>query len=274
MSDAVTARYKVKQELYEVMRRSRIRQGLTWQRAGTAFAAVALFTTLSVTSLSFALGVWWVPGSIQVERTGLIQIQSPLTDTPVRVYLNGTLVTDRLPAHLDRLRPQRYLVRVEKDGYQSWERSVEVKPNQRVLYSNLLLVRDEVTFAADAAVSPQDSRFIATDERDLFIKNTSELWYLDTLVVRMSDAIRTVRWHPLRSYVLVQTDKAVQLVSLDGLTVLTLLESTEKQALPVPAFFERGGRELVLSLESGVVFTKLYEATSLIDLLVGYRRTE
>src|SRR3989338_1823730 len=85
--------------------------------------------TVASLVLAVALGaIFWARGfkpdlKKGIERTGLLVITS--TPTGASVFLDGrlTAATDTNIAYLD---PKTYKVRIEKEGYSTWEKDVEV----------------------------------------------------------------------------------------------------------------------------------------------------
>src|SRR3972149_9988986 len=85
--------------------------------------------TIAVLVFTIAAGaIFWARGfkpdlKKGIERTGLLVITS--TPTAASVFLDGrlTAATDTNIAYLD---PKTYRVRIEKEGYSTWEKDVDV----------------------------------------------------------------------------------------------------------------------------------------------------
>lgn len=101
--------------------------------------------TIAITSLiliSAAVAIFWARGfkpdfkKGQIERTGLIVANS--IPTGATVYLDGrpTSATDTTITYLE---PKTYKVRIEKDGYTTWEKDIEVKADLAAEIKALLL---------------------------------------------------------------------------------------------------------------------------------------
>lgn len=128
--------------------------------------------TIAIASLiliSAAVAIFWARGfkpdfkKGQIERTGLIVASS--IPTGATVYLDGrpTSATDTTITYLE---PKIYKVRIEKDGYTTWEKDIEVKADLAAEIKALLLpTAPEIkplttTGAASPTLSPDDTKIV------------------------------------------------------------------------------------------------------------------
>src|SRR4030043_2392163 len=105
-----------------------------------------------------------------IERTGLMVISS--IPTAAQVYLDGRLTsaTDTNIAYLD---PKTYKVRIEKEGYTTWEKDIEVRADLSTeIHALLFPLAPEIkpltiSGAANPAISPDGTKIIygVTGER-------------------------------------------------------------------------------------------------------------
>jgi len=116
-----------------------------------------------------AIAIFWARGfkpNLQkgsIERTGLIVASS--IPTGAQVYLDGRLTsaTDTNIAFLD---PKTYKVRIEKDGYTTWEKDVEVRADLATEIKILLFpLAPEIkplttTGASNPTLSPDGSKIV------------------------------------------------------------------------------------------------------------------
>lgn len=185
----------------EVMTRS-YRKILFW-------ISTLTFIFLATPVILYSLGLRLAPHSWELVQAGGLSIAStPSTGT--RIFVDGkllretTLFTRRL--FLQGLTPRPYYIRIEKEGYFPWEKTLIVEP-ERVADARALLIKDGsegttllqgeyISFAfADTSESviklkntkKQDVYYSLDDERILPKLNTT-----GTTTPQLSDAARTV----------------------------------------------------------------------------------
>ncbi|NMB47989.1 PEGA domain-containing protein [Candidatus Kuenenbacteria bacterium] len=62
------------------------------------------------------------------QKTGMIFLETKPSEA--NVYLDGALVASKTPARLKDLAPNKYTLRIEKDGFQNWEKAIQVTEGQ------------------------------------------------------------------------------------------------------------------------------------------------
>ncbi len=124
------------------------------------WTSVALFVVLGPLLAAYASG-YRLDDALNVVRTGGIFIHSDVAGT--RVYLNDKFV-DRNGYFLrntliQNLRPNRtYHIRVEKDGYYWWEKTLYVRPNLVTEARVLMLPRTHTWKTIPATTTPEATR--------------------------------------------------------------------------------------------------------------------
>src|SRR5688572_16937606 len=76
----------------------------------------------------------------RVQKTGIIQAET--VPAEAKVFLDGSLQRKPTPASYARLLPEDYLVRIEKKGYLSWEKTLEVKSGRSTFATGIVLYAD------------------------------------------------------------------------------------------------------------------------------------
>lgn len=238
-------------------------QGLPWRRwfnnlmYGTAFAVIA------TGALLWALGyrVNRVAGSI--EQTGLLELYSPQAGLNPQVYINGVLQEESLPLTLRWLFPGRYDVRVSKQGYQTWEKQVVIRKNQRETFPGILL-----SYSEPKPIQPPQLRIDELvnrriDNKNLTVKSDNELWVGDVFITRTSADILNPEWYLDDTHVIYQTGN--QLILRDLTANTTQVLATFQTEAPVPFVIRESGRVLVYAETEELKAFELYQAISLID---------
>ncbi len=106
-------------------------------------------------------------------ETGNIYINSNPKD--VKIYIDGKLKSKRAPFKLGYLLPGNYQVKIEKDGYKSWEKNLEVKAGLVTYESEIILFYDH----------PQTESFVSTENIKGMKINTAKdeiLYFTDKAV--------------------------------------------------------------------------------------------
>lgn len=259
------------------MEARKMRIGFSYARMTSWLGAVFLFTVIGGFAVAISLGYRFTiqpeqEEKVVVQETATLQLNGPLAGLPVEVYLNGELVATELPLRLSRLEPKRYAIELKKVGYQSWKQEVTLEPYQRVNFSPVVLLYEKPVFALDPTITLDDKRFTAIDDRNLVLKEGSEIWLDDTFITRMSGDILSVRWFPGRSFIVVQNTDGLMLLAIDGSYTQNII--TSPQESKTSFFFTEGGSVLVLQTPEGIQKAPLFEMTSFIDRLGDSLKTE
>ncbi len=117
----------------------------------------------------------------RLERTGVVVVES--RPAGASISLNGKPQKAETPAHLGKVTPGTYAVRVEKAGYQSWTKTVSVGSRETVFLNRISLFRAEApnlfkeTGAQASAAFSADARYGAAVAS---ASSGSELTVIDT----------------------------------------------------------------------------------------------
>lgn len=139
---------------------------------------VVIFLVTAPILIFYTSGYRFNPNKISIERNGtLIVDSSPRFAT---VFLNGTNVNDSTPTTLQNLSPGPYNIRVTRNGYLPWEKTLEIRPEQ-VTFANAV----HLWFDSTATLVRQGefSRITASDDGDTLAAvdaSSTELLFLTT----------------------------------------------------------------------------------------------
>lgn len=233
------------------------------------FVGIVAFIVISTVSLFSALGYRMNWSALTIQQTGLIEVQTSYA-LPVNVYLNNIPQEGTLPLRLNGLFPGDYTIRVEEEGYQPWQRTVTVQPNQRAVFRSIVLVYATPKLADVPVVRTTDFLPSRDDLSGITIKR-NELWLDNVFITRTSEDIWNARWFPGKNQVLYQAGNRLLLVDKDGYNSQVVL--TTKNDAPIPYTLQDNGRLLIYQ-EAGVTkAVTLFDQVSLIDRLAGARST-
>ncbi len=184
--------------------------------------AVGLFCLLAPAIVLYAIGYRYNLRERMIQRVGVISLYSHPKD--VQIHINGTMVANTAPFSIQNLLPDTYRVRIEKEGYTPWEKSLDVT-SMRVTYAGDIVlfkpnggetVLGEGKFIM-ASASPSGKDGVALRQEDNGQK--TPLWIRDGRVWRIkipSDVqttldglqqVEAVSWFTDKSRVLIRGTK-------------------------------------------------------------------
>lgn len=102
------------------------------------YSSIILFFIVAPTVIAYALGYSFDWETKKLALTGGFYFQS----VPKRasVFINGKLQEEKTPLLLKRVIPQYYQIKVEKEGYSSWEKNLKVDPKIVTAAKDILLI--------------------------------------------------------------------------------------------------------------------------------------
>jgi hypothetical protein len=106
-----------------------------------AFTLV-LFMAISAITLFFAYGYRYDFKKQDIQKTSIIDLTAKEKD--VTVYLEGKQVSTGLPYQIKGVLPGKYVVEVKKEGFDLWQRQVDVTEDIVTIVNDVLLVPREV----------------------------------------------------------------------------------------------------------------------------------
>ncbi len=111
-------------------------------------------------------------------KTGIVVVKSnPKT---AEVFLDGKKVDSRTPTRITHVFPGDHTIRVEKEGYHSWEKRLKVEPHQTTFATEIVLFKQESpkTLASISAVAEifwlQDTLVLAEVDKQQLIVSSVE----------------------------------------------------------------------------------------------------
>lgn len=102
------------------------------RRAFLAFFILA-FLVLAPAVIFYTSGYRWNAKKGMIERNGTLILDTQPPDASIS--LNGEMIPERTPVTLQNVAPGTYHIKLERDGYTSWEKTLDVRP-ERVTFVN------------------------------------------------------------------------------------------------------------------------------------------
>jgi len=127
-----------------------------------------------------------------------------------------------------------YHISVAKDGYKTWNLSLQITPSSVNDYRDIILFKDQITPADlkdESKISlinlPTD--VLASNAPDQLLYNNYEIWVGDNLVTRFSTAIKKAIWYPDLAHIVYQQGDEIRIIETTGQNDTLLVKlSTQK----------------------------------------------
>ncbi|MBP9863959.1 PEGA domain-containing protein [Patescibacteria group bacterium] len=173
---------------------------------------IVIFFAIAPVLLFYTSGYRWSSPKGQIERNGTIILDS--TPTKATLTIDGRIIQDVTPITLQDMAPGLHRFRLDKAGYHSWEKSLEIT-SERVTFANDLWLwrQSEPTLLTTTAPlilsSSVDGRQTlamsqATSSLALLLTTPDQISSSSTLAVRVN-ATTQLNWSPNGRYVIAQT---------------------------------------------------------------------
>ncbi len=85
----------------------------------------------------------------QIEQTGSLSIDIKPNDADV--YLNNILIAKKLPVELKNRHPGNYQLKIEKNGYKTWQKNITIKSKETTYIKNIQLYKNNLPTKLDIA---------------------------------------------------------------------------------------------------------------------------
>lgn len=98
---------------------------------------VLTFLVVAPALVFYTAGYRWNPKKEKVERQGTMIVDS--TPQDAKIFINDKLQSKTTPLTMQNVTPGRYTIRIEKEGYSSWQKQLEVFPELVTFANNVRL---------------------------------------------------------------------------------------------------------------------------------------
>jgi hypothetical protein len=245
-------------------------RGIPWRRWILNFFYFSTFAVVGALCLMWALGFRYNRVAGSIEQTGLLQLSSPQGGLNPQVYINGQLQTETLPFTQRWVFPGHYDVKVSKEGYQTWEKQVEIFENQRATFTEIILIYEAPRPTAAPALRIDELVNRRLDNNGIEVRAGNELWVQDMFITRTSTDILNPEWYLDDTHVIYQSGPYLVLRDLTANTTQNVAFLTTEK--PVPYVVRENGRVLVYAEGETLQAVELYQSISFIDRFSGGSR--
>jgi len=207
-----------------------------------------------------------------IEKTALVVIDS-FPDNSL-VYLEEKLI-GKTPYKINYLSPGLYHLRISKEGYHDWEKTIKVGGGEYVKLTVVLFLKnpetkavlsvdDKLLFKTEEATLnnnladkiPSDVKDLSWDKNKtmLLYRTDNEIWLFfpnkkgieqQKIVARFSQQIKKVKFYPDSQHILFVMDGKLRIIEIDGTNNIELID------LPSEEFMvSSSGREIYYSINN------------------------
>jgi len=215
----------------------------------TAFFLTAIsFIVIAFFVVSYAAGYKIDLVNRKIKQTAMLDVQTKTKDS--KIFLNGE-AKGIGSAIIRDLEPGTYEVRVVKDGYHEWKKTISLVSGQAETLNDisLFLLEPSVEEFKDELNASLISKLADTDN---LYTNSGEIYENDSLVTRLSSDIFGLSWYPDRRYITFTTNNKLNIIEIDGTNMTELLDKKSDS----PAVFVNSGVSVIYENDG-----KIYRAT-------------
>ncbi|MBI3313166.1 MAG: PEGA domain-containing protein [Candidatus Omnitrophica bacterium] len=158
------------------------------------YVFVALYLVVTPYVILYALGYSINPKEKAFVKTGLISVVS--VPRGAGIFVQGRKFSHRTPAVINDLLPGRYHVRLQRKGYEPWEREIEILPEKATQIEPALLLpqkpeREIISLKSYRGMIPEiiDSKMIVWQTEKLNSLSQIDLFFKKETPVRVSAKI-------------------------------------------------------------------------------------
>lgn len=161
----------------------------------------------------------------KTEQVGVLFINTLPKDT--QIYINDNLADNNRPLRLANLRPNYYQVKVTKDGYYPWQKTLEVKSQASTLAFDIVLFKNQSpTITSEKnlksfALSPNSESLALVASDGVWFKNLSDnseklIWSTD------GDKIENIVWNKDSKHLLIKKSGQFFVLNINEKTAIAL----------------------------------------------------
>lgn len=181
--------------------------------------------------------------TLTVAKTGMIYLKSQPEEA--KIYLDGQLVSQQTPWRQGDLLPGRYEIKISKDGFVDWEKSLLVEEGKTEAWEavKLFLQHPQVLEVKEEESQALSQLVEQWPAKGLVIKNGSEIWFNDVYITRFSQDIKNLSWHTDLKHIFLQINKKILVMEADGNNIIELVNLDSEQTSQFVVINE--GKELL-----------------------------
>ncbi len=185
---------------------------------------VIAFLVLGFFIVTYAAGYTIDFKNRQVSKTGLINLTVRTPDT--MIYLDEKLVGNGSMV-LRSLQPGNFKIKIKKEGFRDWSKTVKLHEQEAMTLSNIVL------FRKDPPIEMYDSKLTEQDLANLSNLDSinimgGEIYQNDDLVTRLSTDVFGASWYTDHNHISFSSDGSFRIVDIDGNNMVELFKKDSR----------------------------------------------
>jgi hypothetical protein len=178
---------------------------------------VLLFLITAPILIMYSIGYRLDIENKKIVETGVISIDIRPKDADV--YLSGVKINKKIPIRLTNRAPGTYSLKIEKAGYKTWEKNIDVKSKQTTYIKDVNLIKDSLPISIFLDKEKKIKEYYPSSDGSYIIlvseeKNTDlfELFNTQTKEIDLIDRIpvgydRHIEWSPFDNFILITKNR-------------------------------------------------------------------
>jgi PEGA domain len=199
-------------------------------RIGILIGAILVFLILAPIVILYTAGFRYNSKKQRVEKVGIIFVRS--RPSGADIYLDGKKRSETTPARLRNLLPGDYDVKISKNGYSDWEKTLPVGSELTTFAESVALFKnadpEEINSTPTKALNATELNTLnRVDQKSFSAKNETartdgfEIWIDDgngghDTITRLSEEIKTLLFANDSSWIIYETDDSIHAIERDG----------------------------------------------------------
>lgn len=191
---------------------------------------ILCFTAVAIVVLISAAGLRIELKGKKIVQTSLIVASSQPIDA--KFWFDGEARDGRSPWRVSGVMAGVHELKVTKDGYNSWAKTINVMPGETALIDEPILFLSQ---PEHVSLDSEDQNGLLTklnkldQTDDLIVKSDTELWWRGQLVTRMSSPIFQPRMYQDDRHISFISDGGLHLIDIDGSNVYSPVKLSENE---------------------------------------------
>jgi len=199
-------------------------------RIGILICFIVLFFITAPLVVLYTAGYRWNEKKVRLEKVGIIFLRS--RPSGAEIYLNGLLRSEHTPTRLRNLLPSTYDIKVTKNGYGSWEKTLPVSSGLTTFAEDIVIWKNAAPEALAAspektlnhpelAMLDRSDPLTYKSDGEIFKSDGFEVWVENKdgdheTVTRLSNEIVAVLPYADTGWVIYETATAIHAIERDG----------------------------------------------------------
>ena len=182
-----------------------------------------LFILITLGVISQSLGYRYNNKTHKIELTGMMVVKTVPKDA--YVYIDGKQLDQTTPARMTKLLPGQYNIKIAKEGYSNWEKTVNIESGKATIIANIYLFNHDLI---NMSINSDDENiFNKQPDNNARIINNSEIYIKKgqdlIFITRFSQDVKSALSINNDNNILYQVENKVFACDLNGQNIITII---------------------------------------------------